>query len=118
MRFTIEFEEGLKGHRHIRHNPSASAAPLGTDDETNHWTKGSMWIYDGTLYICIDPTTGSAEWLPVGDATHDHDSDYAALGHDHDSEKRRVVMRPNISNPPEPVSNVDGTGWVYMEVGE
>ncbi len=29
---------------------------------------------------------------------------------------RRVVMRPGITSPPEPVSNPDGDGWVYMEV--
>ena len=32
------------------------------------------------------------------------------------SSGRRVVMRPGITSPPEPVSNVDGDGWVYMEV--
>lgn len=26
-----------------------------------------------------------------------------------------VVMRPGITNPPEPVLNVDGDGWVYAE---
>ena len=30
--------------------------------------------------------------------------------------RRIVVMRPGITNPPEPVVNVDGDGWVYAEL--
>lgn len=29
---------------------------------------------------------------------------------------RRVTMRVGITDPPEPVSNVNGDGWVYAEV--
>jgi len=29
---------------------------------------------------------------------------------------RIVVMRPGITNPPEPVLNVAGDGWVYSEL--
>ena len=39
-----------------------------------------------------------------------------AAAHHTATAQRRVVMRPGITSPPEPVSNPDGDGWVYMEI--
>jgi len=49
-----------------RHNHGASAVPLVTDDSTAGYSKGSLWLYDGVVYVCADAAAGAAVWAGVG----------------------------------------------------
>lgn len=78
----------------IRHNTDTPRSSLWNNDHVG----GLGDLDDVTLtgvavgdYIKWDGTS----WVPVG----------ATI----------VVMRPGITNPPEPVLNPDGDGWVYAE---
>ena len=44
-----------------KNNFTAVAYPLVTDDETEGYSKGSIWIYQ-EAYICTDATEGYAIW--------------------------------------------------------
>lgn len=98
------------------------------------------------IFMCADPTATVAIWRDITDTgITDHgalaglaDDDHpqyetaaevlAQIGtHTADASAhhaptvdtnthRRVVMRPGITSPPEPVSKVDGDGWVYFEI--
>jgi hypothetical protein len=44
-------------------NFTATATPTVTDDETDGYSAGSMWIVDNEhIYICVDATEGAAVW--------------------------------------------------------
>lgn len=47
-----------------KNNFEAGAYPLVTDDETEGYSKGSIWIYD-EAYICTDATEGFAIWKEI-----------------------------------------------------
>jgi hypothetical protein len=49
-----------------RWNFEAVAAPTINDDNTLGYDVHSGWIYNGTLYICTDATSGAAVWNNVG----------------------------------------------------
>lgn len=60
----------------VKHNFEAAAAPGVTDDVTQGYQAGSMWIIneagdatDGDVYICTDGATGAANWELVHDAS-------------------------------------------------
>ena len=46
--------------------------PTANDDETQGYGFGSMWIDRGTntAYICINPTTGDANWQQIGSSSN------------------------------------------------
>lgn len=48
--------------QNIKSNFTATAAPTATDDLSSGYAAGSLWIYDGTLYVCTNATTGAAVW--------------------------------------------------------
>jgi hypothetical protein len=45
---------------------AGAAAPGVDDDETGGWEPGSIWVYSGTAYVCVDATEGAAVWTAVG----------------------------------------------------
>lgn len=47
-----------------KNNFEAEAYPLVTNDETEGYSKGSIWIYD-EAYICTDATEGFAVWKEI-----------------------------------------------------
>ncbi len=49
----------------VKNNFNAEALPTVSDDETKGYSKGSIWVYQG-VYVCLDSTTGSANWQIVG----------------------------------------------------
>ena len=76
---------------------------------------------DGTTWLGIHVGGGgvSDHGALTGLADDDHPqyaTDTDLTNHEATSHGRRVVMRVGITNPPEPTSNVNGDGWVYMEV--
>lgn len=83
----------------IRHNTTAPRSSLWNNDHSGN-------VNDLDDVTAPSPTTGDhLEWN--GSAWVNAAPTYIAA--------RYVVMRPGITSPPEPVSNVDGDGWVYME---
>lgn len=54
-----------------RHNLTAAVPPVVTDDETDFYSPGSVWINTATnaVYICADATTGAAVWTSIGGVT-------------------------------------------------
>ena len=96
-------------------NWSAVTDPGATNDEDDGpgqpgshsgYERGSRWLNTVTyvMWSCVDSSVGAAIWTSGGS------------GGGSGSAPRIVVMRPGITNPPEPVVNVDGDGWVYAEV--
>lgn len=47
-----------------KNNFEAGAYPLVTNDETEGYSKGSIWIYE-EAYICTDATEGFAIWKEI-----------------------------------------------------
>lgn len=47
-----------------KNNFTATAEPLVTDDESEGYSKGSLWIYE-EAYICTDATEGFAIWKEI-----------------------------------------------------
>ena len=116
----------------------------GTGSRTVAWPSNISWGDDGiptlqTAAAAVDTigllsTDDGATWLGYHAASGAGVSDHGALTgladddhpqyatdtdlttHEATSHGRRVVMRVGITNPPEPTSNVNGDGWVYMEV--
>lgn len=48
-----------------KNNFEAEIAPTSDDDETQGYDKGSLWIYDGIVFICTNATGGAAKWTQV-----------------------------------------------------
>lgn len=65
---------------------------------------GRLGIPSGLSQPVVGYLNGEPVWVEL--ATHVHPT----------YRQRRVVMRPGITSPPEPVSNIDGDGFVYMEL--
>ena len=64
----------------LKHNVSASAAPTADDDSSDGYGVGSVWIYDGAVYICTDATEGAAVWYTWTPATsHTHQREHFTL---------------------------------------
>lgn len=52
----------------IRNNFTATTDPTNTDDYTEGYRVGSIWINttSGAIFVCVDATNGSAEWTSGG----------------------------------------------------
>ena len=48
------------------HNLQAGRVPTVNDDALLGYSEGSLWIYNGTIYICTNPVIGSAVWNELG----------------------------------------------------
>ena len=48
-----------------KNNFEAYDLPTAEDDETLGYGKGSLWIYGGEAYICVDATESSADWKGI-----------------------------------------------------
>ena len=48
----------------IKHNLAASAPPASTDDESQGYATGSLWLdrAHGSLFACFDAAGGAAVW--------------------------------------------------------
>lgn len=49
----------------IKHEVSATRAPALTDDWTQGFAVGSMWIYNRRVWQCMDPAVDNADWLEL-----------------------------------------------------
>ena len=78
-------------------NYEAATPPLVTDDETKGYGVGSNWIdrATNTAYICLNPTTGNANWQKLGSGTS------GATG---------VTGPTGPSGPPGSATNTGATG--------
>jgi hypothetical protein len=65
---------------------------------------GRMPLPSGLSQPIVAYANGEPVWIDL--TSHVHPS----------YRQRRIVMRTGIDNPPEPVSNINGDGWVYMEL--
>lgn len=73
----------------LRHDTTEPRGALwGSSHKTGDEAEGDMLLYEG------------GEW-----------TSHPRIG-------TRVVMRPTITNPPEPALNLDGSDWVYADVTE
>lgn len=50
----------------ILDNYSATAAPTVNDDEGDGYEAGSKWFYDGDIWLCVNSTSGGAQWVDTG----------------------------------------------------
>lgn len=46
----------------LKHNFAASGAPDITDDESQGYSYGSLWYYDGQAHVCLRARAGDALW--------------------------------------------------------
>lgn len=55
---------GLSEVQNIKSNFAATSSPSSTNDNTQGYTVGSLWVNTsaGTVYICVDSTTTNAIW--------------------------------------------------------
>ena len=49
----------------VKNNFEAYDLPTAEDDETSGYSKGSIWVYGGEAYICVDATFNSADWKGI-----------------------------------------------------
>lgn len=47
-------------------NYEASADPTANDDSGDQYTRGSVWINGGKIFMCADATAGAANWVQIG----------------------------------------------------
>jgi hypothetical protein len=70
---------------------------------------------DGFTLKKINLIERLAEWF--SDLLHNHDADYAEIGHTHTgSLPLKIVMQPDVIDPPVPVLTPEGDDYVYYEV--
>ena len=67
---------------------------------------GRLALPSGLTQPIVGFVNGEPVWIELADHVHPT------------YRQRRVVMRPGITSPPEPVSNIDGDGFVYMELDD
>lgn len=62
------FDPTLKTLDRVRDNRAATTAPTASDDVTQGYSPGSMWvdISAGQVYWCADASAGAAVWRQVG----------------------------------------------------
>ena len=48
-----------------QHNWAGSRAPLGTDDNTDGYSQGSLWRWSLRVWVCVDATTNIAVWVEL-----------------------------------------------------
>ncbi len=56
---------GILATNVVKNNLNADADPTIDDDETLGYSKGSLWVYNGEAYICVDATESSADWKGI-----------------------------------------------------
>ena len=49
-------------------NLQATAAPTVTNDSSQGYSVGSIWNYEGAVYVLKDASVGAADWVAVGGA--------------------------------------------------
>lgn len=58
---TVDLVDGAKP------NYAAGVAPTASDDETQGYGRGSLWVTTAEAWICLDPTTATAVWTSITD---------------------------------------------------
>jgi hypothetical protein len=56
-------EGGLQ--KALKCNLDAIAAPTQNDDESDGYGIGSLWFFGQSIYVCNNPTDGSATWVKI-----------------------------------------------------
>ena len=56
---------GILATNVVKNNFNADAEPEATDDETEGYSKGSIWIYEVAAYICVEATEDDAVWARI-----------------------------------------------------
>ena len=56
---------GIVATNVLKNNFEAYDLPTIEDDETLGYSKGSIWIYGGEAYVCVDATESSADWKGI-----------------------------------------------------
>ena len=56
---------GILATNVLKNNFEAYDLPTMDDDETLGYSKGSLWVYNGEAYICVDATESSADWKGI-----------------------------------------------------
>ena len=51
----------------LKNNLVASATPASTDDSSQGYSEGSIWVYGGTTYTCTSSTEDNAVWSSSAD---------------------------------------------------
>ena len=57
---------GLGFVSNIKHNLAAPRIVSNTDDSTNGFSVGSLWVYTNKMYVCTDSTPNNAVWKIIG----------------------------------------------------
>lgn len=54
----------------LKHNYTATTDPTVDDDNTRGYSVNSLWVNQTAdiAYICVDASTGAADWMPIADA--------------------------------------------------
>ncbi len=65
MKITVwdQNKGGLPADLALKNNFAGTGAPGVTDDADDGYQAGSVWIYSGAIYFCVDPTAGAAVWV-------------------------------------------------------
>lgn len=102
----------------VKCNFAAVAAPTVGDDANDGYQVFSWWLYNGQIWLCIDPTAGAAAWLPMG-LNADYDASpggtvnavTASIGITKLIEGTKVRVKMTGGNTAvNPTLNLDGTG--------
>ncbi len=96
--FYISGNEDFETPQRTRHNFTATAAPTPADDSTEHYTVGSLWEFEGRVWMLAITAPGQAIWAELTPDGH----------------YREVMLHPGIASPPEPL-HLNGD-WLYFEV--
>ena len=51
----------------VKTNFAAIASPTVSNDDSEGYSAGSLWIYSNSTWICTDASTGAANWVSLGD---------------------------------------------------
>lgn len=49
----------------LKHNLAAGARPAVGDDVADGYAPGSLWIYQGVSWVCVDNGAGAAKWRAI-----------------------------------------------------
>jgi len=65
---------GLGNVNNIKYNMDATSTPSNTNDNSEGYTIGSMWIdtNNDNSYVCVDSTTDNAVWIEMGVESEAH----------------------------------------------
>jgi len=63
--YAVLFNSGETVPTRLKHNFVASNTPNSGHGTSFGYDEGSVWIYTSNIWVCTDPTTGSAVWTAI-----------------------------------------------------